>query len=123
MKGQEPDFENQFDNVGWIEVSDKFVGKDTLSQEQPASPRLFMSHLPYPLVPEGGKKSFSFRDPKDVVVSAYHFMDSSLELKGRVVLPLFAHAFLSQQIDKHILDMVGTLQRQGCAAVFFFFFF
>ena len=40
MKGQEPDFDNQFDNVGWMEVSDKFVDKDTLSQEQSASLQL-----------------------------------------------------------------------------------
>ena len=107
MKGKEPDFEDQLDVFGWIEVSNKFLGKDTLSQEQPAHPRLFMTHLPYPLVPEGGKKIFNFRDPMDVVVSAYHFMDSALALKGRVGLPQFARAFLSQQIiDKHIQEIL-----------------
>ena len=96
MKGQEPDFEDQLDVVGWIEASDKLLGKDTLSQKQPADPRVFFSHLSYALIPEGGRRIFSFRDPKDAVISAYHFMNSVLAMKGRVALPMFARAFLQQ---------------------------
>ena len=81
-----------------------------------------MSHLPYPLIPEGGKKFFSFRDPKDVVVSTYHFMDSALELKGRVALPLFAHAFLDQQIDKHIQDILTWWEHHNDKDVLLIFF-
>ena len=102
MKGQEPDFENQLDIIGWIEASTKLTGKDTMAQEQPATPHLYISHLPYPLVQ---RKIYSFRDPKDAVISAYHFMDSALALKGRVALPIFANAFL-QQVEKHMNDLL-----------------
>ena len=105
MKGQEPDFEDQLDVVGWIEANEKLIGRNTLLQDQPASPRVFVSHLAYSLVPEGGKKIFSFRDPKDVVISAYHFIDSALAFKGRIPLPMFAQAFL-QQIEKHLNDLL-----------------
>ena len=122
MKGQEPDFEDQFEVVGWIEASVKFLGRDTLSQEQPATPRVFVSHLPYDLVPEGGKKIFSFRDPKDAVVSAYHFMDSALAFKGRIALPLFAQAFISQQVDKQIKEIVTWWEHRNDKDVLLLFF-
>ena len=51
MKGREPDFEEQLDVLGFIEISTKLTGKDTMAQDQPANPRIFMTHLPYPLVP------------------------------------------------------------------------
>ena len=106
MKGHEPDFEDQLDIMGWIEASPKVTsGKDTMAQEQPADPRIFVSHLQYSLVPEGGKRIYCFRDPKDAVISAYHFTDSHLALKGRVALPLFAHAHL-QQVEKHMNDLL-----------------
>ena len=105
MKGCEPDFENQVHVVGWIEASPKYTGKDTMAQEQPANPRIFMSHLPYPLVPKGGKRIYSFRDPKDVVISTYHYMNSMLALKGRVTLPIFAHAQL-RQVEKNVNDLL-----------------
>ena len=61
MKGQEPDFENQLDIIGWIEASTKLASK---AQEQPATPHLYISHLSYPLVPKGGRKIYSFRRSK-----------------------------------------------------------
>ena len=105
MKGQEPDFENQMDVIGMLEMSEKILGAAADARPQPATPRIFASHLPYPLVPEGGKRIFSFRNQKDAVVSAYHFFDSMLALKGRVALPIFARAYL-QQVEKHMQDLV-----------------
>ena len=121
MKGQEPDFEDQFDVVGWIEASDKLLGKDTLSQPQPADPRVFVSHLTYHLVPKGGKKIFSFREPKDAVVSAYHFMDSALAMKGRVPLPIFAQVFL-QRIEQQLNDLLDWWEHRGDDNVMLLFY-
>ena len=107
MKGREPDFEDQLDIMGgWIEASPEVTGgMYNMTQEQPADPRIFASHLQYSLVPEGGKRIYCFRDPKDVVISAYHFTDSHFALKGRVALPLFAHA-QPQQVEKTVNDLL-----------------
>ena len=105
MKGQEPDFENQLEVLTLIEAPEKVFGVNPATQQQPAKPRVFGTHLQYPLIPEGGKRIFSFRDPKDAVISAYHFLDSTLSLKGRVSLPIFAQVYI-QQVEKHIADLV-----------------
>ena len=105
MKGQEPDFEDQLDVISLIEASEKMFGVNPDTQPQPAKPRVFGTHLQYSFVPEGGKRIFSFRNQKDAVISAYHFFNSSLSLKGRVSLPIFAQVYV-QQIEKHIADLV-----------------
>ena len=69
---------------------------------QPANPRIYSTHLPYSLVLDGGK---SFRDPKDAMISAYHFMNSFIALNGRVALSMFAHAAL-QQMEKQLGDLL-----------------
>ena len=105
MKGQEPDFEDQMDVIPRIEMSERLFGVDPGTKLQPAIPHIFSTHLPYHLVPEGGKRIFSFRNQKDAVVSAYHFFNSCLALKGRVSLPIFANAYL-QVVEKHIKDLM-----------------
>ena len=121
MKGQEPDFEDQMDVISMIEMTEKLFGVDPAIKPQPASPRLYGTHLPYPLVPEGGKRIFSFRNQKDAVVSAYHFFDSCLALKGRVSLPIFARAYV-QQIEKHIQDLVMWWEHRHDDDVLLLFF-
>ena len=121
MKGQEPDFDDQMDVIGMLEMSEKIFGVDPNAKPQPATPRIFGSHLPYPLVPEGGKRVFSFRNQKDAVVSAYHFFDSGLALKGRVALPIFARVYL-QQMEKHIQDLVMWWEHRHDQDVLLLFF-
>ena len=106
MKGQEPDFEDQWDVVCLIEAHKTYSGKNPEDQKQPAFPYIYGTHLPYPLVPDGCRKIFSFRDPKDVIVSAWHCMDSLIALKGRVTLPLFAYECGLHYIEKHLVDLV-----------------
>ena len=105
MKGEEPDFEDQWEVVCLVEGHKKLCGQRSEDQKQPANPRIYATHLPYPFVPDGGRRIFSFRDPKDAVISAYHFMDSFVALKGRVGLPMFAHASL-QRIEKLLNDLL-----------------
>jgi hypothetical protein len=48
---------------------------------------------------------FCFRDQKDVVISAYRFLDSHLSLKGRVSLPIFAGVWI-QSVEHRLKDLL-----------------
>ena len=104
-KGQEPDFEDQMEVVCVIEASKKLFGIEPGAHVPPAAPRVFATHLLYPLLAEGGKKIFCFRNPKDAMVSAFHFYDSVLTLKGRVSLANFAQVYI-KPVEKHINDLL-----------------
>ena len=56
-----------------------------------------------------------------MVVSAYHFMNSSLALKGRVALPMFARAYL-QQIEKQLNDHVMWYEHRNDEKLLLIFF-
>jgi len=58
--------------IPWIEMAYD-LGMD-LDQPQVGEPRAFKSHLSWELVPKGARYIYVIRDPKDVVVSMYHFM-------------------------------------------------
>jgi hypothetical protein len=58
--------------IPWIEMAYD-LGMD-LNQSQKGQPRAFKSHLSWELVPKGARYIYVIRDPKDVVVSMYHFM-------------------------------------------------
>ena len=102
MKGEEPTFDKQEEVISLLASDSNSFGIDT---KQPASPYIYVTHMTFPLVPEGGKKIFCFRDPKDVVVSAYYFMDSYLALNGRVSLPTFADNYL-MDVQNQINDLI-----------------
>ena len=121
MKGQEPDFEDQLDVISMLEMSEQILGGAADAKPQPATPRIFCSHLPYPLIPEGGKRIFSFRNQEDAVVSAYHFFDSGLFLKGRVALPIFAGVHL-QQVEKHMQELLTWWEHRHDDNVLLLFF-
>lgn len=57
--------------VPWLETA-LDMGID-IHGEQFADPRAYKIHLPLTMVPKGGKTITVVRDPKDVVVSQYHF--------------------------------------------------
>ena len=105
MQGQEPDFEDQLHVIAWIETSEKLYGVDPATQQQPAKPRVFMTHLPYPVVPKEGKRIFCLRNQKDALISAYHFFNSVMSLKGRISLSVFAHAYV-QEIKNTLNDLL-----------------
>uniref|UniRef100_A0A6J0V0P8 Sulfotransferase n=1 Tax=Pogona vitticeps TaxID=103695 RepID=A0A6J0V0P8_9SAUR len=67
------------------------------------SPRLFFSHLPYNLVPKGlrsgrGKVIYVARNPKDVLVSYYHFSKVFLKMGEAEELDTFVGKFLAGKV-------------------------
>lgn len=74
--------------IPWIEMAYD-LGMD-LNQPQVASPRAFKSHLSWELVPKGARYLYVMRDPKDVVVSMYHFMEGWWFESGAISLDVFA---------------------------------
>ena len=97
------DFDDISRVVPWIEVT-KIVGID-IEAPQRAEPRGFKSHLPYDALPKGAKHVVSFRDPKDAVVSMYHFMVGWWLEPGAVSLGEFAEDWLKRDdFFKHLVS-------------------
>jgi hypothetical protein len=90
--GGDMDFDDISRVVPWIETS-KVLGLD-LDADQRAEPRGFKSHLPYDLVPKGCRYVVSLREPKDVLVSMYHFMSGWFMEAGAVPIDDFAQTWL-----------------------------
>ncbi|KAM4040982.1 amine sulfotransferase-like isoform 1-T2 [Anomaloglossus baeobatrachus] len=67
------------------------------------SPRLFSSHLPYYLLPKDlrfrmGKIIYVSRNPKDVLVSFYHFYNMNPRLKCKIDWEIFIDLFISGKV-------------------------
>lgn len=58
---------------------------------QVAEPRGFKTHLVWEQVPKGMRYIYVVRDPGDVLVSFYHFMNGSLFEKDTIGMESFAH--------------------------------
>jgi len=67
------DFEEITEVTPWIEMAHD-MGWD-LEAEQVARPRLYKSHLSWHDVPKGGRYIYSIRNPFDVAVSYYRFLE------------------------------------------------
>ena len=104
MHGAEPDFEYQTDVITWIEFAEVFK-LDPATMPQPASPRIVATHLEYPLVPKGGRIIHCFREQKDMIVSAYYYLDYLFALKGRVSLANIGLVGM-QQVEKNLKDLL-----------------
>ncbi|XP_073532007.1 amine sulfotransferase-like [Phyllobates terribilis] len=84
--------------VPWIEYN--FSNTDFNSRP---SPRLFTSHLPYYLMPKDlrirkGKIIYVSRNPKDVLVSYYHFYKMNPYLKCTIHWETFINLFISGKV-------------------------
>ncbi len=82
------DFDDISRVVPWIETSPR-LGID-LNAEQKAEPRGFKSHLDWDQVPKGARYVVSIRDPRDALVSSYHFMCGWFLEPGAVSVDEFA---------------------------------
>ena len=89
------DFDDISRVVPWIETS-RDLGLD-LEAPQRGHPRAFKSHLSWDLVPKGARYVVSIRDPKDVLVSLYRFMEGWFFEPGTVSIAEFSRGhFLSR---------------------------
>ena len=62
---------------------------------QRGEPRAFKTHLPWAMLPKGGRYVTVFRDPKDVIVSQFHFWNGWFFESGSVTIDDIAeHMFL-----------------------------
>lgn len=77
--------------VPWLEMAYD-LGLEIEGRQQ-WIPRAYKSHLSWDEVPKGGKYIYSFRNPKDVVVSYYHFFEDWLFESGAFSLGEFAEEF------------------------------
>ena len=83
------DFDDISRVVPWIETA-RGLGLD-LEAEQRAQPRAFKSHLSWDAVPKGGRYLVSLRDPRDVLVSYYHFLEGWIFAPGSISIEEIAH--------------------------------
>lgn len=94
--GGDMDFDDISRVVPWIETS-TMLGLD-LETPQKAEPRGFKSHLPYDAIPPGAKAIVSLRDPKDALVSFYHFTSGWFLEPGTVALDAFADYWITKGV-------------------------
>ena len=85
------DFDEITAVVPWIELAFD-VGID-LEAPQVAEPRAFKTHLSWDEVPKGARYIYALRDPKDVLVSVYHFHEGWRFEPGTIAIEDFAKEF------------------------------
>lgn len=86
--GGDENFEDISAVVPWIETAHD-LGID-LDAPQRGEPRAFKSHLPADRVPAGARYIVSVRNPGDVLVSFYHFMEGWFFEPGTIDIETFA---------------------------------
>jgi hypothetical protein len=87
------DFEEISLVIPWIERS-PLLGLD-INAPQVAEPRAFKTHLPWDLVPKGGRYLCVMRDPADALLSFYHFMNGVMFERDSVDVEGFYGAMFS----------------------------
>lgn len=101
------DFDEITSVVPWLETALE-LGLD-IHDEQVANPRAYKSHFDWQHVPKGGKYIYSIRDPKDVLVSFYHFFEGWWFETGTVSMADFANEMVMDDPDnsgywQHVLS-------------------
>ncbi len=83
--------------VPWLETA-LDLGLD-INAPQRAEPRAYKCHLPWPMIPKGGRYVLAVRDPRDVLVSQYHFWNGWFFETGSVSVEDLARGlFLNQDL-------------------------
>lgn len=86
------DFDDISEVVPWIETA-RLLDID-INAEQRANPRGFKSHLAFHEVPKGARYIVSLRNPKDALVSMFHFMQGWFIEPGTIPIGMFSIAWL-----------------------------
>jgi len=100
-----------FDEIGrvvpWINMAHD-MGID-IHAPQAGGLKAFKTHSTLDEVPSGGKYIVILRDPKDALLSHYHFFEDFFFEKGSIDLETFAreHYMPSRNVHKHLLSLWG----------------
>lgn len=92
--GGSMDFDEILEVVPWIELAHDMAVD--LGAPQVAHPRAFKTHLPWDLVPKGGRYIVVFRNPLDALSSMHRFLDGWFFEAGSITLADYARFVLSQ---------------------------
>ena len=97
------DFDEITRVVPWIDMAYD-TGIDIYAP-QVAQPRAFKTHSTLDEVPKGGKYIIVLRDPKDALLSDYHFFEGFFFEKGSIDLETFAREdyLPNRDVFKHII--------------------
>ncbi|WP_057789166.1 sulfotransferase domain-containing protein [Roseovarius atlanticus] len=87
-------FDEITEAVPWLELAHD-MGRD-VNAPQPYRPKLFKSHLPWGVIPEGGRYIVVLRNPVDAMVSLYRFFDGWMFERGAISLENFAEYYLDR---------------------------
>lgn len=96
------DFDEISRVVPWINMAHD-TGID-IHAPQAADPRAFKTHSTLDEVPKGGKYIVILRDPKDALLSHYHFFEDFFFEKGSIDIETFAreHYIPGRDVHKHL---------------------
>jgi len=105
--------------VPWINMAHD-MGIDIYAP-QVANPRAFKTHSTLDEVPKGGKYIVVLRDPKDALVSHYHFFENFFFEKGSIDLETFAreHYIPGRDVYKHVTALWGQHKDENVLALCF----
>ncbi|XP_033014023.1 sulfotransferase 2B1-like [Lacerta agilis] len=110
-----------WERAPWIELGDHLQ----VALKNP-SPRILNTHLPFQLFPKSflhskAKVVYTLRNPRDAMVSSYHFIKGFKELKDPGTVEEFMERFLSGEIDfgSWFDHVKGWVQMKERANIFF----
>lgn len=125
MRGEEHVYDDQMEVMPWLEGGPALVLEDDVNKPQPASPRVFKSHMTWKelerkSLAKDTKVVYCFRDFKDKVYSAWRFMTPMVEYD--VPFWAFSTGFVLGDCDSALNDLCDFWQHRKDDNVCFFFF-
>lgn len=110
-----------FEEVGFVVPCLDFPhpGGIALDALQEFEPRVFMTHSSWRDVPKGGRYICAFRNPKEVIVSYYRFVENWFFDPGAIDLNAFAMNFVPAEgeLDDWWLHMISWWEQRDNEAV------
>jgi hypothetical protein len=110
-----------FEEVGFVVPCLDFPHPMGIGLDAPQAfePRVYMTHSNWHDVPKGGRYICAFRNPKDVIVSYYRFLENWFFEPGVIDLDAFAQNFVPPEgeLDDWWLHMVSWWEQRDNAAV------
>lgn len=110
-----------FEEIGFVAPCFDFphpMGVD-LNSPQEFEPRLYMTHSNWHDVPQNARYICAFRNPKDVIVSYYRFLENWFFEPDVIDLNVFAQIFLppEDELDDWWLHMISWWEQRDNATV------